>query len=1289
MIVNLAEASTQRPIRLGRYDVVGLIRRGGMGTVYDAIEREHGKRVALKTLTELDAEALVRFKNEFRSAADLTHPNLVALYELSCVDDLWFFTMERVDGVDFIQWVRGMPSRGETLILPTTAESSVQTLVDGVDEVPAPHPRSEPEPTPPPSFERLRDALVQLVRGVRAVHDAGLLHLDLKPGNVLVDRQGRVVVLDFGLVRALHGHASRPATAGGKVTIAGTPDWMAPEQFKALPLAEPADWYAVGLMLYSALTGLPAFPPAAPSATWYARAHLPPPPPSHLLRGVPDDLSALAMALLQPEPARRPTGETIAWLLSPERTRRESAAQKVARLELVGREAERAVLRESFRAVVEGESAVVHVSGPSGVGKTALLETLRSDARRHGSALVLRGRCYERETVPYKAFDGMVDELAAWFAAHPGDRTLRHLPEWIVELTRVFPVLARVPAIAECVRVSFRTSSAITVLETRRRALEALRELLSTLAEQHPLVLEIDDLQWADADSAAMLIKLLEAPTPKRLLIAAALRPADVSASLAPYLELVRKLDAKSDARLVSIDVSTLTLDDSAYLAREALAHLGVEGDELASAIAREAGGVPFFVLELARYAIQRLEGEGALPATNDIALANVLARRVQSLPDEQRHLLEVLAVANNPIPLAVAFQAAGIHAGALRALWSLRGHQLVRSDGTSANDRIELGHDRTRQAILGYVPADRVDDHHLALGRALVARDANVEGAPHLFDAVRHLNAVAPRLAGEERMRTATLNLHAGQRARRAGAFALAFDCFHAGTQLLPADAWANHYDLALALHGGAAESAYLSAHWQELADHVAILKGRGRSMLDQLVGWEAEIDGHIARLEYAESVNTALEALRLLDVELPAEPGQAEVGAELTRAMASLATVGVNGLQDLPVADDPLVAAAMRIQTRIGSATYFARPALFPVLACRQIVMSVERGLSHVTPYALSVYGIVLNSIGMLPEAHAWGTVALALVDRFADRSLEARTRHVIHDLVCVWTVPLATTLFDLEKVVAIGRATGDVEYAAYAAHGFVHNSFYAGRELATLGEKAAAFTKFMDQHAQMNALHVHLPFERVISCMLGRAADASSLNGEGFDELIAMEAAEATGSRSAQCILRILMGIARFHFGSIEAASKCFEAARPFLDGVVSTWHVPMFHQYAALAIHRLPKRERAALLDRADSDVTALRTLASHGPANFAHRVSLLEAARAHADGDEAAATRWIDEAIGGAAAGDWPADLGVAHELGAEIALARGDEAAAAQHREGAKAAYARWGAVAKVAALSK
>jgi predicted ATPase len=1274
---DLTAATPDHPVRVGRYDVIGLIRGGGMGTVHDAIDRDHGARVALKTLSHVAPANLVRFKGEFRSVADLSHPNLVALYELACVDDLWFFTMERIDGGGLLARLRGEPGREGDVDVERTAPT-VRIRDDAGHEIARP----EPKPSPPRSFTAVRDAFAALARGLTALHAAGLSHLDVKPSNVLVDRAGRVVLVDFGLVR--HVDASGAPHEGARAgsdprSISGTPTWMAPEQYAGEGVGPASDAYALGLMLYAALTGVPAFAPASVPVMWLAKQTTQPTPPDALVREVPADLSKLALDLLRAEPGERPSDEEIVARLTGAAP--PPHASVAPRTRVVGRAAELERLAAALDRARDG-AAVVLVVGPSGVGKTTLLDALAEDADRR--ALVLRGRCYERESVPYKAFDALLDALAAHLAERDGGAPLAHLPAHLEELARVFPALATVPSIAARLPKDA-PSSRLPVVELRRRATRALRELFAALAAERPLALLLDDLHWADADSASLLGTLLEAPAPRGLFVAATLRAVEAAsnADVARWVAAARATRGEGAASFDEIELGPLSRDDAEQLAHATLARFGVSSAELPEAIAREAAGLPLFVEELARHAARH--GGGADSAT----LEDVLLRRVEALSAAERALVEALAIANSPVPLGVAFEAAEItDAGVMRVLWSLGAGQFVRSTGPRAGDRVELHHDGVREAIVRALPRARVDDLHLALGRALAVRDAaaGVAGEACLFAAARHLSAVPHRLEGAERERASDLALAAARRARRSGSFALAFELFAAGARLLEAAAWTRRYDVALALHAGAAEAAYLSGAGEALAAHVGEVKARAAT-LDQLGAREAEIDACVAGRAYGAAVDRALEALALVGADIPANPTEAEALAELGRARAAVARVGPDGFARLPLATDPKVVAATRVLSRMASAAYFARPTLLPVLACRLVAMSVEHGLSSVTSYALAVYGIVLNGIGEIATAHTWGRVALDLVDRFEDKSLEARTRHVVHDLVCVWTVPLASTLRDLRAVVAIGKDTGDLEYAAYAAHAYVHNSLYASRDLGPLADEARAFGAFMRAAGQTNALHVHEPFERLLASLTGRAEDPARLDGGGFDEDAALEAARVAGSRSAQHILRLVMGIARHHFGAAAEASACLERARPFLDGVVSTWHTPMFHQYAALAIHALPETLRCALRAEAAASLAALKALAAAGAGNFLHRVHLVEAASLLADGDAARALASLEIALATADAGGWRADVGLAHELAARAHASVDDAAKARESLRAAARVYERWGAHAKAAAI--
>jgi predicted ATPase len=1263
LISRLAVATPDQPVRLGRYDVTGLIGAGGMGTVYDAVDLDHGTRVAFKTLTSWDPSSLLRFKNEFRSVADLSHPNLVSLYELNEFEGLYFFTMDHIDGVDFVEWLRGAPvavpsEEPDTVVGSPAARNAQQTTTEHDDAT----------PRLPPSIPKVRDALAQLIAGLHALHQAGFLHLDIKPSNVLVDRSGQVFILDFGLIRRVDEPRARAASNADSFNISGTPMWMAPEQFTDAQIGKPADWYAVGLMLYWGLTGVPAFPPVSDDEAAAARLDQEPVPAVERVPEVPTDLSELAGALLHADANQRPVGRTLLELTAGAET---LATKQLAAF--VGRRKELDQLLAAHAQVREGGVKVLHIGGSSGLGKTALLRRFLHEVRNDGDTIALSSRCYERETVPYKAFDGLLDQLATRLAA---DKLSLRLPTRLVELVQVFPVLAGVPQIA----AELETNAApeqVDVVERRRRAVGALCELFENVAELQPLLLQIDDLQWADADSVGLLVQLLRRPTLTRLMVVLCFRPEEAAANpvVSPYFVASHEL---AD-RVVSIELGPLSPQDAQTLARQQLSALNVRGN-LAEAIAQESGGIPFFVEELAHFAAQNRYSSDDETMSTGISLDEVLAQRVKTLPTHERTLVELLSVANSPIPLHIAFEEARLATGALRSLWALRGRQLIRTTGAGASDLVELHHDRMRESVLRYLSAEQTDEYHLGLARAFAEeRDATATDS-WLFDCVRHFNSVQHLLTGAERIAAARLNLAAARKARLAGAFPLAFECFRAGSQLLGEEAWDDEYELALALHSGAAETAHFSAAWDQLDHYIEMVKSRGCSIFDQLVGWEVHIDACIARKEYAESIDVAIQALRLLGTELPASPSEDEVGAAVQEAMVTLAGIGPEGMRQLQNADDVGVVASMRIMSSISSAAYFAAPPLLVVLACRLVVASVKNGLSSVTPYALSVYGIVLNTLGLHDQAHTWGQVALDLLGRFGDLKADARTRHVIHNLVCVWTVPLSTTLPKSREVVNICRSIGDVEYAGYATHGHVHNSIYAGSELGPLYEDALALGDFMRAHELVNALHVHEPFEQLLRCYLGLTDDPSSLDGNGFSEKDALASANEIGSSAGVAAINMVMGVTRYTFGKVAEAHGCFLIVRKMLDAIPSIWHIPIIHQYAALSIFGLPDAEREAHMADAEENIAALRHLAKHGPENFAHRVALVEAERTRVGGDHGKALKGFEQAISLAGAGGWVNDEALAHELAAKCA----EGAARDSHMQSAQAAWKRWGVVSKL-----
>jgi serine/threonine protein kinase len=290
-----------------RFRIVRRIGEGGMGVVYEAHDEELDTSVALKTLRDVDPHALLRLKHEFQVLLDLSHPNLVRLGELFARDGHWFFTMEMVDGVDFLAYVwRRSSSQHEPLPASGCEEDVLSPTLDagaspGSYDAPPPSIRAWA-----PAFDedRLRHALRQLASGLAALHAAGKVHRDVKPSNVLVDESGRVVLLDFGLATDAHDH--RRSDLGAVGTVA----YMAPEQALSGTVGPAADWYAVGVVLYEALTGRVPFD-GRPLQVLFEKQAREPAPPSAVAAGVPADLDGLCIELLRFDPAARPTGSEI------------------------------------------------------------------------------------------------------------------------------------------------------------------------------------------------------------------------------------------------------------------------------------------------------------------------------------------------------------------------------------------------------------------------------------------------------------------------------------------------------------------------------------------------------------------------------------------------------------------------------------------------------------------------------------------------------------------------------------------------------------------------------------------------------------------------------------------------------------------------------------------------------------------------------------------------------------------------------------------------------------------
>jgi len=1142
------------------------------------------------------------------------------------------------------------------------------------------------------------------------VHRAGIVHRDITPDHVTVHPE-RLEAKLTGFGAASWTSREAAAGRGSQAALESDPRYTSPEQTGRMnrSVDHRSDLYSLGATLYELLAGQPPFDAADPADLVYAHIASPPQPPVEISPEVPLPLSGIVLRLLAKTAEERYQGThgLIADLERCLRLLQESgripdfplggedfSTQLTLPHKLYGREAERQALVGAFERATQGERRALLISGYAGIGKSSLVGELgRPIAGRRGYFAAGKFDQVNRAT-PYQAFTQAFQDVARKILTESSER----VEAWGARLGERLAPNAQVviDAVPELERIMGAQPPVVPLggNQAEVRFNMVFRDFVRTLASrEHPLAIFLDDLQWADAASLGLLRQLLTDPDLGHFLFIGAFRDNEVGPDH-PLARLVADL-AASNAGAESMVLAPLRLDDVGALLADALRAAPDEVRALAELVTGKTGGNPFFVRQFLatlhrkhlvemvpdqrrwRWDLDRIRREDITDNVVDL-----MSARIQALGDDARAVAQSAACLGNAFDhhaLSLAFGDA--RARLQKGLQELLDEQLVVSAG-GAGDAFRFLHDRVQQAAYASVPAAERPALHLRIGRVLLDDAPEQRLEDRVFEIVSHLGqAVDLMRESDERAELAALSLLAARKAKRSAAFEPAMRYATSGLTALGPSAW--EHALSFELHLEGAEASHLCARYDESQRLVDAAFAHAGSVEERLQALEVRLDCLSAQARWEEVFEVASQALALTGEPLQRRPTREEAARALGEVAAMLHGRSDGDLRGLPAMADPASLASMRILLRILPAAYILSREVFPLIIHGLVRRSLQHGAAVGTALGFVCYGQVLSMRREYELAFRYGRLAMQLLERFPADPGKAKVPFIFNVFIRHWKEPLAQTIPAFLDTAQLALETGVLDFFSYCHMSANRYALYCGQELssvrAQLDRSMRAVGEYQLQRGFLDMLGLrHLLDELQHPEIHPRP--------EGDRSDAALEAHWVrVGDHNCLGHLHESRAVAAYFQGDLRRSLEHFDRYDECLDAIEPSAGVPFGLFYEALVRLALAAEEtgerRGRLLARVDAIHQRFTAWTTLSPANFAHRLHLLDAERASLlDTDANEAEHHYEQAIALAETNGFLHDHALAHELAARHYLRRGLAGNARAHLGEAVRLFKCWGA---------
>jgi predicted ATPase/signal transduction histidine kinase len=1328
-------------ITLAGYQTENLIYNGSRTLVYRGIKRDEGKAVVLKkprhqypTFNEI-----LQLRHQYALTKNLAIPSIVKPLALEKDGSSYVLVMEDVGGVSLSEYYR---------------ERHL-------------------------SLEEFFPVAIALTKILAELYQNRVIHKDIKPSNILINPDTlEIFLIDFSIASLLPRETQQLTNPN---VLEGTLAYISPEQTGRTNrgIDYRSDFYALGVTFYQLLAGQLPFSSDDPMELVHCHIAKKPTPPHAVKREIPEMLSAIIIKLMAKTPEERyqsaagierdltecwqqwqQTGEIKHFELG----QKDRSDRFIIPEKLYGRETEVRALLDAFNRIANPSHTphtphaphtshtshtshtphtpqMMLVAGFSGIGKTAVVsEVHKPIVEKRGYFIQGKFDQFMRD-IPFSAFAEALGDLIEQLLGESEERLQQWKAEILAALGEQCQVIIDVIPVLETIVGPQPAVAQLSGGEAQNRFNRLFGRFIKVFTtKEHPLVIFLDDLQWADSASLKLIQLLTSQSETGYLLLVGAYRDNEVYP--AHPLMLTLGEIAKTEATVNTITLEPLSPEDINQIIADTLSCSPEVALPLTELVYQKTKGNPFFTNQFLislhedgwiEFNCDRWECDlarvAALSLTDDVV--EFMASRLEKLPVSTREVLKLAACIGNHFDLeslAIVYRKSpeetaadlwrGLQEGLIlpqsQVYKFYQGEAIGNSEllgisetrffqktgfldrsSNSPSPNYKFLHDRVQQGAYLLIPEDEKRQTHLSIGQLLLNSTPQEKREEKIFDLVNQLNYGVELISDRhQREELATLNLMAGRKAKASTAYEAAVRYLSVGLDLLGENTWETNYEITLALHQELAAAEFLNLNFKPSQTLCDLVMQKAKTVIDKVPAYETKMQSYIAQNQMIKAVDTARSILKILGVDLPESAGKMKNFIEQWRTKWNLRGKTPKDLEKLPVMTDPYKIAAMRILVAATAPAYIAQPTLLAVLSYTMVNLSAKYGNCSSSAYAYSFYTAILCAeMEDYEGAYEVGKLALKILDKFNAKELKSKVYQQVYAFAIHWKEHQNNILQGLLEGIQSGLETGDVEYASYCATHYCNVPFYVGENLEYVGYKHGEYIALMGKIQQDFALKLIKIWQQFGWNLRGFATDCRRLHGDAFSMDEDWPKIVETNNEVSIFSVYLTQGILSYLFGEYKEALKNFEGTQKYEKSGPGQIQVPVYKFYACLTCLALypeaNKQEQKSYLARVEANQKQMRVWLKLAPMNYRHKYDLIEAEKARVLGKNGVAWELYDRSIKAAKENGFIHEEALANELAAKFYFSLNKPEFAAIYLNNSRNCYRNWGAIAKVEDLEK